>query len=78
MWHVYILKCTDGIYYTGCTNNLEKRLERHRNKHVHYTKDKLPVELITNIVFNDKYKAFDYEQNLKSGSGVAFRNKRLV
>ena len=78
MWTVYILKCSDGTYYTGCTNNIEDRLIRHGKGMVHYTKDKLPVVLITQIIFNEKYKAYDFEKYLKSGSGAAFRNKRLV
>lgn len=78
MWYVYILKCSDKSYYTGCTGNLEERLNRHNNKHVHYTKDKLPVELITYIAFSEKYKAYFFEKYLKSGSGIAFRNKRLT
>ena len=78
MWHVYILKCTDGSYYTGCTNNIEDRLMRHNKGQIHFTKDKLPVELITYIAFSDKYKAYEFEKYLKSGSVMAFRNKRLV
>lgn len=78
MWYVYILKCNNSTYYTGCTNNLEDRLERHSKGYVHYTKDKLPVELITCIAFTDKYKAYNFEKYLKSGSGIAFRNKRLI
>lgn len=27
--YVYILKCSDNTYYTGITNNLEKRLIQH-------------------------------------------------
>ena len=78
MHYVYILKCFDNTFYTGCTNDLEKRLERHKKGFVHYTSDKLPVVLITYIAFSDKYKAFDFEKYLKSGSGLAFRNKRLI
>ena len=78
MWHVYILKCTDNSFYTGCTNDLDDRLRRHSNGEVHFTKDKLPVELITYIAFSEKHKAFKFEKYLKSGSGIAFRNKRLV
>ncbi len=78
MWYVYILKCNDGTYYTGCTNNINERLERNIKGQVHYTKNKLPVELITYIAFPNKYKAFDFEKYLKSGSGFAFRNKRLI
>ncbi|SHJ29840.1 GIY-YIG catalytic domain-containing protein [Tangfeifania diversioriginum] len=78
MWYVYILGCNDGSYYTGCTNNLDNRIRKHNNCEVHYTKDKLPVELITYIAFSEKYKAYNFEKYLKSGSGKAFRNKRLV
>ncbi len=78
MWFVYILQCSNYSYYTGCTNNLENRLERHNKGQVHYTKDKLPLKLITYIAFTDKYKAYNFEKYLKSGSGIAFRNKRLV
>ena len=76
MWYVYILKCNDDTYYTRCTNNLDERLKRHSKGEVHYTKDKLPVQLITFIAFSDKYKAYDFEKCLKSGSGMAFRNKK--
>ena len=77
MHYVYILKCSDNTHYTGCTNNLDERLERHNKGFVHYTSDKLPVILITYIAFSDKYKAFTFEKYLKSGSGISFRNKRL-
>ena len=49
MWYVYILKCSDSTYYTGCTSDLEERLLRHNKGQIHYTKDKFPVELITYI-----------------------------
>jgi putative endonuclease len=78
MWYVYILKCCDGTYYTGCTQELDSRLSKHQKGLVHYTKDKLPVMLITYIAFSEKYKAYQFEKYLKSGSGTAFRNKRLI
>ncbi len=27
--YMYILKCNDGSYYTGSTNNLERRILEH-------------------------------------------------
>ena len=78
MWYVYILKCSDDTYYTGCTNNLEDRMERHNKRQVRYTSDKLPVILVTYVAFTEKYKAYDFEKYLKSGSGKAFRNKRFI
>ena len=78
MWYVYILQCSNNTYYTGCTGNLKKRLEQHSKGQIHYTKDKLPLKLISYTAFQDKYKAFEFEKYLKSGSGIAFRNKRLI
>ena len=77
MWYVYILKCIDGSHYTGCTSNLKERLIRHQNGYVHYTKNKSPLKLISYTAFPDKYKAFNFEKYLKSGSGRAFAQKRL-
>lgn len=78
MWTVYILECSDKTHYVGCTSNLDDRLRRHSNKEVHYTKSRLPINLVTYIVFNDKYKAYDFEKYLKSGSNRVFFKKRLV
>jgi predicted GIY-YIG superfamily endonuclease len=78
MWIVYILKCRDGKYYIGCTSDLEKRLTRHNKFEVSFTASRLPLELITYLVFNDKYRAYAFEKYLKSGSGHAFMKKRLI
>jgi len=78
VWTVYILKCIDRSIYVGCTSNLDERLLRHRNGAVHYTRSRLTVELITHINFKDKYKAFEFEKYLKSGSGRAFMQKRFL
>lgn len=78
MQYVYILRCTDNTYYTGCTNNLKRRIQEHNNAEVKSTKSKLPVELAWYCAFPDKTNAFQFEKYLKSGSGIAFRNKRFV
>lgn len=78
MWTVYILNCSDNHPYTGCTDNLEERLERHPKGYVPATKDRLPIKLISYFAFEDKYKAFAFEKYLKSGSGRAFMNKHLI
>lgn len=78
MYIVYILKCADGKPYTGCTEDLKERLQRHNNGHVPATKNRRPVKLFSYITFNNKYKAFNFEKYLKSGSGRAFINKHLA
>lgn len=75
---IYILKCENGQFYTGFTRNITKRLSSHRERKVSFTKDKLPVRLIHVSYFSDVKKAYDFERYLKSGSGIAFRNKRLI
>ena len=30
-WFVYILECQDGSFYTGVTNDLDKRMKTHAN-----------------------------------------------
>ena len=66
-----------GKPYTGCTENLEERFERHMNGYVPATENRRPVQLITHIAFHDKYKAFKFEKYLKSGSGRAFIKKHF-
>lgn len=78
MFYVYILKCVDGSFYTGCTENLEERFDRHQKGYVDATKNKIPADLIFYCTFESKYKAFEFEKYLKSGSGIAFRNKHFV
>ena len=78
MWHVYILKCSDGTYYVGCTSDLTDRLNRHNHKQIRYTSLRLPIELALTINFFDKFKAYAFEKYLKSGSGKAFMNKRFI
>ena len=75
---VYILQCNNGNYYTGFTSNIDKRLKAHSAGELHFTKDKLPVKLLHLSLFDNKQKAYDFERYLKSGSGIAFRNNRLV
>ncbi|MBK8504200.1 MAG: GIY-YIG nuclease family protein [Saprospiraceae bacterium] len=74
---VYILKCNDGKYYVGKTNDLEDRLNRHSKGQVSFTSSRLPFELITYISFDDEWKAAQMEKYLKSGSGRAFAKRHL-
>jgi putative endonuclease len=48
-YHVYIVRCNDGTFYTGITNNLEKRLLQHNGNMwggAKYTRGRGPVELV--------------------------------
>lgn len=46
-WSLYILKCSDGSFYTGITNDLERRLKMHQTgKASRYTRTRGPVEML--------------------------------
>ena len=77
MYYVYSLKCEDG-FYIGCTDDLRGRLERHQKGHVPATAKRLPIELEFYFGIKDKYKAFEFEKYLKSGSGRAFIKKHFL
>lgn len=51
---------------------------RHKSASVPATQARLPLTLISYIAFNDKYRAFEFEKYLKSGSGRAFLHKHLL
>ena len=66
MNYTYILKCNDGTYYTGWTNNLEKRLKDHNEgKGAKYTKPRIPVELVYFEEFACKEEAMKREYAIK-------------
>ena len=46
-FYVYIVECADGTYYTGYTNDLEKRLKEHNDgkRGAKYLRGKIPVKL---------------------------------
>jgi len=77
MYTVYILKCSDNTYYVGCTNDFNDRLSQHQKGQVSHTSKRLPITLVHQSIFVDKYKAYEFEIYLKSGSGRAFAIKRL-
>jgi putative endonuclease len=47
IYYVYLLLCDDGSYYTGYTNNVASRFERHRKGHgARYTRMRRPKEVV--------------------------------
>ncbi len=67
---VYILKCSDGTYYTGVTSNLDKRLEKHHSGFYKdsYTYKRRPLELVFYAEFTDINIAFLKEKQIKNWS----------
>lgn len=66
MNYVYIVECSDGTFYTGWTNNLEKRIDMHsKGAGAKYTRGRGPVTLVYNEVFNTKEAAMKREYQIK-------------
>ena len=71
MNYTYILKCKDGSFYTGWTNNLEKRIKDHNaGKGAKYTKSRCPVELVYYETFDTKEEAMRREYAVKQLSRI--------
>jgi len=68
VFYTYIVECSDGTYYTGSTNNIEKRLRQHNGEIVggaFYTRNKRPVKLIHTETFKTHLEAARREVKIK-------------
>ncbi|THJ12065.1 MAG: GIY-YIG nuclease family protein [Nitrospira sp. CG24C] len=65
----YILRCSDGSYYTGHTDNLEKRIAEHQAGECEgYTSIRLPVTLMFSQDFSTHDQALACEMQIKGWS----------
>ena len=63
---VYILRCGDGTLYSGCTNDLPRRLQAHQSgRGAKYTRSRLPVELVYQEAVPDRSAALRREAAIK-------------
>lgn len=68
-YYVYILRCRDGSFYTGYTNDLERRIEEHNNgRGGRYTRGRFPVELVHSERYPTRKKAINRELEIKKFS----------
>lgn len=69
MYFVYIVQCSDGYYYTGVTNDLERRVNEHNSGVIEgYTSNRLPVRLVFNQSFQFIQDAIAAEKQIKGWS----------
>ena len=67
MMYVYILECSDHSFYTGVTNDIDRRVEEHQygeNKEA-YTYSRRPVKLVYSEFFIDPTDAINFEKQIK-------------
>ncbi len=66
-YFVYILRCSDGTFYTGYTGNLIQRFKQHQSGAIprSYTKSRRPVDLVWAGEFETKEEARAGEKKIK-------------
>ncbi len=75
-WVVYMLKCRNGSLYTGITNNLERRLEEHKNGvGSKYVRSWRPFKCVHVEEVSSISEALKREYQIKA---MTPRNKRLL
>lgn len=68
-FHAYLLRCNDGSYYAGHTDDLELRMAQHRSGALGgYTSKRLPVVLMWSQDFPIRDEAFAAERQIKGWS----------
>jgi len=75
-YHVYIVECFDGSFYTGFTNDIERRLQEH-NEGIDtkaYTYKRRPVKLVFQTEFTEPTKGIEFEKQVKGWS----RKKKIA
>ncbi|MFM9977925.1 MAG: GIY-YIG nuclease family protein, partial [Sphingomonadaceae bacterium] len=67
----YMLRCSDGTYYTGHSEDLERRVWEHQTGAAKdYTSERLPVELVWAEEFGERDQAKEAERVVKGWSRV--------
>jgi predicted GIY-YIG superfamily endonuclease len=70
MFSVYIVRCTDGTFYVGHTENLEARVATHNaGTGASYTAKRRPVVLVFSEEHLTRGAAIKRERQLKRWSG---------
>jgi len=65
--YCYIVKCSDGTYYTGWTTDPERRVKTHNTgRGARYTRMRRPVKLIYVESLPDRASAMKRERAIKA------------
>ncbi len=68
-FYVYMLECFDSSLYVGFSDDVEKRISRHkRGDGAEYTRKRLPIKLIYCEVFRERIEGLKRERQLKGWS----------
>jgi len=66
---IYILKCSDGSYYVGHTDDIDKRMSEHEQGFYEgYTSSRRPLSLVYLELIGSRDAAIESERKLKGWS----------
>jgi putative endonuclease len=70
LYYVYILLCSDGSYYTGFSNDPERRFAEHSQgiDPECYTYKRRPLKLVYTVAFLDPVEGIEFEKQIKRWS----------
>jgi adenine-specific DNA methylase/predicted GIY-YIG superfamily endonuclease len=68
-FYAYVIRCADGSFYKGHTDNLERRVTEHERGEIEHTRKHRPLELWYYEEFKTRDEAIAREKYFKSGSG---------
>jgi putative endonuclease len=64
--YAYVLRCSDGTFYTGYTTDVQRRVEEHdAGDGAKYTRGRTPVELVHVESFDSQSAAMRREYEIK-------------
>ena len=76
-WTLYILKCKDDSYYTGITNDIQKRISDHENgKGAKYTRGRGPFKIVYQEPAENRSEASKREIEIKKLSRI--KKEKLI
>jgi putative endonuclease len=66
-YSVYVLRCVDGTFYTGITNDINRRVLEHNTskRGARYTRSRRPVKLVYTKNFRNRSYALKAEAAIK-------------
>jgi len=70
-YYFYLARCNNNTLYSGYTNNIKRREQRHNiGRGAKYTKYRRPIKIIYFEIFNTRKKAMQREVQVKSWSKI--------
>ena len=66
---IYILRCSDGSYYTGHTDDLERRMAQYQAREMTgFVSTRFPVSMVFSAEFSSREEALAQERKIKGWS----------